>query len=223
MPSFKAVLFDYDDTLSDTFAARVKAAEIAAEGVLDSSVDLNQVMKDWAGRPQIDIWTDLTGSQETAQKMWTDYQRWYWRKGTKSVRLFDGVEEMLGRLKARGVLLAVVTSKARLLENEDGPYGVVVEMQRLGVLDLFDCVVGWGDVAESKPKPGPVLFALDKLEITSAEALMVGDSHIDIKAAKEAEVASAGALWGATARELLVQSEPDYLIETPAQVCGLVQ
>ena len=222
MPAFKAVLFDWDDTLSNTFAIRVKAAEVAAEGVLDSSVDLNQVMKDWAGRPQIDIWMDLTGSQETAQRMWTDYQRWYWREGTQSARLFNGIEEMLRQIKAQGVLLAIVTSKTRLLENEDGPYGVVVEMERLGVLDLFDCVVGWGDVEESKPKPGPILFALDKLDITSAEALMVGDSHIDIKAAKGAEVASAGALWGATARELLVQSEPNYLIETPAQVCGLI-
>jgi pyrophosphatase PpaX len=222
MSPFKAVLFDYDDTLCDTFSARIKAAEVAAEGVLDSSVDLDQVMKDWAGRPQIDIWTDLVGDRETAQKMWTDYQRWYWRNGTKSVRLFDGIEEMLGRLKDQGVLLGIVTSKAKLLENEDGPYGVVVEMQRLGVLDLFDCVVGWGDVEESKPKPAPILFALDKLDITSAEALMVGDSHIDITAAKNADVTSAGALWGATAKELLVQSEPDYLLETPAQVCGLV-
>lgn len=222
MAAFKAVLFDYDDTLADTFAARVEAARVAAKSVLDSSIDLDHVMRQWAGRPQIDIWKDLTGSEETAQRMWKDYQRWYWSEGTKSVQLFDGIKEMLDQLKARGVLLGVVTSKARLLESDEGPYGVVVEMKRLGVLDLFDCVVGWGDVKESKPDPRPILFALGKLDIAAADALMVGDSHIDIKAAKGANVASAGALWGTTARDLLIKANPDFLPETPSEVCGLV-
>ena len=45
MSRFKAVLFDYDDTLANTYLARVKAAMKGAEGRLSSDLDMDKVMK----------------------------------------------------------------------------------------------------------------------------------------------------------------------------------
>ncbi len=84
----------------------------------------------------------------------------------------------------------------RLLENDDGPYGAEVEMKRLGIFGLFDLIVGWEDVKETKPLPGPILFTMEKLGLNRDEVMMVGDSHIGIRTAKNAGVASAGATWG---------------------------
>ena len=221
MSKFKAILFDFDDTLVDSYHARVTAAERAAEGYLDPDIDLERIMKEWAGRPQMEIWMDLSGDEKKAEAMMDGYKNWYWKETTREVTLFPGVREMLDKLKSKGFALGIVTSKARLLHDMDEPYGALVEMQRLGCDDLFDIVVGWGDAHESKPAPAPILFALDKLGIGIHDALMVGDSHIDITSAKRAGVTSAGAAWGTLSRELLVKAEPDYILESPSELFSL--
>ena len=223
MSKFKAILFDYDDTLVNTYSARLKAAQQAAQGFLDPSLDMDRVMKDWAGRPQIDIWMDLTNQDaDKSDQMMKRYADWYWSVGTHEVELFPGTLEMLREIKAGGLALAIVTSKVRSMQGENGPYGVVVEMARLGMDDVFDVVVGWPDVTESKPAPAPILFALDKLGLDQTDVLMVGDSHIDVTAAKNANVASAGAAWGTLVRELLIEAGPDYILESPQDIHPLI-
>ncbi len=223
MSRFKAVLFDYDDTLANTYSARVKAAKMGAEGRLSSDLDMDRIMKEWAGRPQVEIFSDLAEDKGQVDSMMADYVKWYWRMSPTEVSLFPGVMDMLQGLKGSGPAIALVTSKVRLLENEDGPYGAEVEMKRLGILDLFDLIVGWEDVKETKPLPGPILFAMEKLGLNSDEVIMVGDSHIDIRTAKNAGVASAGATWGTLAKDMLLEVGPDYLLNSPSDLMSILE
>ncbi|MFQ5875843.1 MAG: HAD family hydrolase [Dehalococcoidia bacterium] len=222
MTHFKAILFDWDDTLVNSFPARVAAAKVAARGVLDPGLDLQRIMREWAGRPQMDIWRDLTGNEQKAKEMLEDYRKWYWKEEAKFVRLFPGVREMLDQLKAKGFGLGVVTSKARLMPSEDGPYGAVIEMGRLGLDGTFDSVVGWEDAQKSKPAPEPILIMPEKLRLDPREVLMVGDSHIDVTTARRAGAPSAGAMWGTLARDLVIKAGPDFIVESPSQLCTLL-
>lgn len=222
MSKYKAVLFDYDDTLANTFQPRIIAAKKAAEGNLDPDLDMDRIMKEWAGRPQIEIFTSLTGDKEKAKALTAEYTKWYWKLSAQYVELFPGVRDMLERLKSEGLPLALVTSKVRLLENEDGPYGAEIEMERLGIRGLFDVVVGWEDITDPKPAPQPILHALDQLGLSPSEALMVGDSHIDIKTAKAAKTPSAGATWGTLAKEMLLEENPDFLVHAPSELYPIV-
>ena len=225
MSRFKAVLFDYDDTLADTYSARVKAARKGAEGRLSSDLDMDKIMKEWAGRPQVEIFSDLAEDKEQVDSMMADYVKWYWRMSPTEVSLFPGVMDMLVGLKESrpSPAIALVTSKVRLLENEDGPYGAEVEMKRLGIHGLFDLIVGWEDVKETKPLPGPILFAMERLGLSRDEVIMVGDSHIDMRTAKNAGVASAGATWGTLAKDLLLEVGPDYLIDSPSDLMSILE
>ena len=122
-------------------------------------------MKEWAGRPQVEIFSDLAGDEEQVDVMMADYVKWYWRMSPTEVSLFPGVMDMLQSLKetSPSPAIALVTSKVRLLGNEDGPYGAEVEMKRLGIHGLFDVIVGWEDVKETKPLPGPILVAMENV------------------------------------------------------------
>lgn len=218
------MLFDYDDTLANSFPARIEAARKSAE-VLSSDADkekLDRLMTEWAGRPQLEICREVTGNEAQAQLLFDAYWKWYWTKATNDVVLFPGIREMLEKLKDLGHTLGIVTSKARRIENEHGVHGASLELERLGIFDIFDLIVGWEDVQESKPSPAPILFALDKLKAEKGDAIMVGDSHVDIRAAKNAGVASAGATWGTVAKDLLVQTEPDFLLDSPSQLAPVV-
>jgi pyrophosphatase PpaX len=222
MSGLQAVLFDFDDTILNSFPARVEAARSAARGILAPGLDLDGIMREWAGRPQMEVWREFSGDEEEAQALMDGYWKWYWDDSGVKAPLFPGVRDMLTGLKARGLRLAVVTSKVRLLKDDHRLYGAVVELERVGLSETFDLVVGWEDTAESKPEPGPILFALERLGVTAAEAIMVGDSHVDITAAKRAGVSSVGATWGTVARDLLLDSKPDHLLDSPRDLLSLL-
>ena len=120
MARFKAVLFDYDDTLVDSFPARVVAARRAVDGMLDPTLDIDSIMRKWAGIPQIEVWRRLAGDED-ADRLQEAYTSAYWDDTTKTVRAFDGVVATMQRLKGQGLTLAVVTSKARLREHKGRP------------------------------------------------------------------------------------------------------
>ncbi len=218
----KVILLDYDDTLVDTFGSRLLAAKLAAEGILDPELDMNAIMRNSAGRPQRDIWKDLADNDRTAEVLMGKYMNLYWNETSKSIQIFPGVEDLLSELMLRKLKIGIVTSKVRLMHNATGPYGVLVEIKRLGLNDIFDVIVGWPDVEESKPHPAPIYYALNQLQLSPNDAIMVGDSHIDIKAAKRAGVTSAAAKWGTLNEHLLIESNPDYVLELPHQLTELV-
>ena len=222
MTKIKAVLLDYDDTLVDTYMARLKAAEKAAEGILDPSLDMDSIMKNWAGRPQREIWLDLAGDDDKADALMEGYTHQYWNETNKDIEIFPGVRDLLDELKSKGLAVGMVTSKARLMHDENGPYGVVVEVERLGLEGIFDVVVGWPDVKESKPHPAPILYALDRLNLSPEQAVMVGDSHIDVTAAKRAGVVAVAAKWGTLNERLLIEAGPDHLLEYPSELLSIV-
>lgn len=79
--------------------------------------------------------------------------------------------------------------------DEDIPIGIVTNNSRAGAIEIFDCttlpnpgiIVTRDDVQRPKPDPEMILSALDALEASSDDFLMVGDSESDVTAAHRAE------------------------------------
>jgi HAD superfamily hydrolase (TIGR01509 family) len=82
-------------------------------------------------------------------------------------RVGDGVREALARLRAAGLKLAVVSNSEGTIEQ------MLVEV---GLRDAFDAVVDSTIVGATKPDPRIFQIALDRLAVTPAETIMVGDS-----------------------------------------------
>ncbi len=93
-------------------------------------------------------------------------------------RPYPGVAEGLAQLHARGLRMAIVTNKAR--------HAAVALLGHLHLSDYIEIVVGGDNVAHRKPHPQPLLIACEALRVDVAHALMVGDSVIDVQAARAA-------------------------------------
>ncbi|MGO4859897.1 HAD family hydrolase [Arthrobacter sp. 2MCAF14] len=109
----------------------------------------------------------------------------------------DGVLESLRALCDSDVAIGVVTSKIRRSAE--------AILDAAGLLEHFDLVVGADDIAQPKPSPDGILFALERLRATnSASAFYVGDTAHDMGAAKAAGTHAIGVTYGVgTSKELL--------------------
>lgn len=97
---------------------------------------------------------------------------------TRATRAFDGVAATLETLVARGLVLGVCTNKPDRATR--------VLLEALDLARFFSAVVGGDSVR--KPDPDPVNRCLAALGGARAQALFVGDSPVDLAAARAARL-----------------------------------
>jgi pyrophosphatase PpaX len=118
---------------------------------------------------------------------------------------------VLTTLKEQGRRLGVVTAKRQET--------VRLAFSYLPLEQFFDVVVGSDDTERHKPDPAPLEHALGLLGATRDEAVYVGDSPFDIRAAKAAGIHSIAVSWGRIhPRERLEAEEPDVVVDTPEEL-----
>ncbi|WP_018948119.1 phosphoglycolate phosphatase [Thioalkalivibrio sp. ALMg11] len=123
---------------------------------------------------------DLDGEPDTEQfeRALPVFMRIYQENTAGRSPLYPGVREGLDQLKAAGYRLGCVTNKAERF--------TVPLLREKGLLDDFEIVVAGDALPQKKPDPAPLLHAAEKLGVDPSEALMVGDSKSDVKAARAA-------------------------------------
>ena len=206
--SKRLVVFDFDGTLADTRPAIVAIArEVLMEHGLPEE-RLKDVGK-LVGPPFPQAFTMVFGySAEEARVITNEYRALYWRAGARAWPLFDGVGELLRDIRASGRLLATASSKRQALLERC--------IRDDGVFDLFDLV--WGKQHDDRGTKAETLAeVLGRLEVPADDAVMVGDRHFDVEAARDNDVACIGVEYGHTA-------EPGELADAGAvRVVGSVR
>ena len=94
--------------------------------------------------------------------------------------LVKGTEEALRSLKKAGFKLGIATNGESTSAS--------AMMKALGLLDLFDVVLGADSVVESKPAPEMVLLACERVGVPPGRAIFVGDQREDMRAGRAASV-----------------------------------
>ena len=135
---------------------------------------------------------------------WEEYDR---RKLSKT-RMFDGIAEVL---RQPPDLRAVLT-------NKPGEFARQI-LRGLRIDGAFRAVVG-GDEGPRKPAPGGLLLLCGKLGIEPQEAMLVGDSAIDIATARAAGVRVCAVSWGLGEPASLASA--DERCATPAELAALL-
>lgn len=127
------------------------------------------------------------------------------------VRTMDGSRELIVALKDRGHTV-VLASSAKADEVE----------HYVGLLDARDLVDGWttsADVEQTKPAPDLVHAALDRAGGEANEAVMVGDTPWDVKAAAAADVETLAVVTGGFSEQELRESGAAAVFESVAELC----
>ena len=220
--SIDAVVFDYDDTLVDTFPARVEAARLTFAEV-KLPYDPAEFVETMRGSPFRPAFDDISAVRGWNLDLMGVYLRHYWSKGPGFVYLFDGVGERLDALKQRGMTMGILTSKSHHILIEGRRAGAVVEAEQLGIGSHFPHIVGFEDVTHHKPHPEGLERLMAGMGATPDRTLVVGDSWSDVEVAKNGGCWSCLATWGLDdPTEQTSRATPDFIAETPAQLLSLI-
>jgi phosphoglycolate phosphatase len=132
----------------------------------------------------------------------------YAENTSKRSRLYPGVREGLDYLRGAGYRLGCVTNKAERF--------TVPLLKDLGVYDAFRIVVSGDTLPYKKPHPAPLLHAAEFFKVAPQNALMVGDSISDVKAARAAGFMIACVPYGYNHGDDIRLAQPDLVIESLA-------
>ncbi|WP_046174374.1 pyrophosphatase PpaX [Domibacillus indicus] len=212
MNNITTLLFDLDGTLINTNDLIVESFLHTLNHYFPGQYEREDVYP-FMGPPLIDTFEAL--DKERTEEMVAHYRAFNLEKHDSLVTEFEGVYETIRTLHENGFKMAIVSTKIR---------ETIIKGLNLANLDpFFDVIVGLDDVENAKPHPEPVQKALAALNASPEEAMMIGDNYHDIEGGQNAGVKTAGVAWSLKGRDFLNTFNPDYMLESMADLLDILQ
>lgn len=207
MIKYDSLIFDFDGTLVDGLDAIIECFSLAFAKFGIPSPPREQVRKK-IGLPLSEMYKDLipSGQHHLINDVIEEYRGCAHEILPMRTYLRPGVKETLVFLKNRGVKLGIATSKATPT--------TIKTIEHLEVSDFFGAVCGIDQVKHPKPDPEQLLLVLKTLGSQPENSVMIGDTYIDVMAAKATGVFSVVVLDGYGERNLIDDANPDLKIDT---------
>ncbi|MBI2519747.1 MAG: HAD family hydrolase [Bdellovibrio sp.] len=179
------VIFDCDGTLLNSLGHATTSFNWALEKIGEARRTPDEIKK-FFGRGANRIFLQLLGDETKAQRAFDSYCH-HQSELALDIQLFPGIQELLQGLNELDVPMAIVTGRhERDLE-------AILSRHNLG--KYFVTMIADNHLPKSKPAPDGILLAASRLKLDASNTYYVGDSTMDLQAAKAAGAKSVAALW----------------------------
>ena len=129
-------------------------------------------------------------------------------------QMYEGVEKTINYLKTQGILLGCVTNKPGIYTSD--------LMNKSGLNEYMDIIVSGDTTEKKKPDPMPITYALNQIKIEPKDAIMVGDSCIDIEAGFAAGTFVITVPYGYQYEESIVSDKVDYALSNFSELSQII-
>lgn len=207
------LIFDLDGTLVDSKAdiAQALNATLGMMGLPPLSLDLVGSMVGNGAPVLVRKALGPSFSEADVARALQFFLTYYHEHLLDHTCAYPGVKEGLERL--RHLPMAVLTNKPIR--------STTAIIQGLGFSDYFFRMYGGDSFAAKKPDPAGILALLKESGAAREKTVMVGDSYVDVRTARNAEVRACGVAWGFQP-ESFAQDPPDILISRMDELADYV-
>lgn len=204
----RLVIFDFDGTLSDSgdwflsvvddLARRFRFRAVAQQEV--------EMLRHRSSREVI----QYLGIARWKMPLIARHLRKLIGRNAHQIELFPGTPDLLERIAAMGVKIALVTS------NSEANARAILGPQHAARIDFYAC---GSSLFGKAPKFRRVL---KRMAIPAAQALAIGDETRDVDAAREVGMRAGSVLWGYASETALAATGPDALFRAPQDILDYV-
>jgi HAD superfamily hydrolase (TIGR01509 family) len=178
----RQLVWDMDGTLLDSTQVVPAAFAAAVSQLGGPQIEPAQVVASYSVGSTEVLLAHLLGRPLAAGEA----DVYYHQLDRADVLPYPGIAEVVARLRQRGHPIAVFTGASSRAAQ--------LLLQSAGI--LVDVLVGGDEVTRPKPDPGGLVKAAERLGITPADLAYIGDSPLDLRAAKAAGSRAVAAAWG---------------------------
>lgn len=214
------VLIDVDGTLVDSVPDLAYCVDEMMKR-LDMPVHGEAKVRNWVGNGverlvRRALIGQLDGEPDEAlyERAYPVFIELYRDNTSKRSCLYPGVKEGLDYLKSEGYQMGSVTNKAAQFTEP--------LLKDLGVYDYFSIVISGDTLPQKKPDPAPLLHAAKFFNVRPEQALMIGDSISDVKAARAAGFRIVCMTYGYNHGVDIRDAKPDGVMDSMAELPGLL-
>lgn len=210
----KCIIFDLDGTLADTICdirdglngmlSEYGFPTVTKEQTL---ANINNGALELVRRSLPEQYRKDDGFVKEAKRVYEKYYSDCYNNLTKE---YKGIKQSLKELTKQSIFLAVLSNK------QD-------EFVKKIVAKLFDginfaSVLGQSEAFPTKPDPASLLHIISKLGLSPKEAVLVGDSNIDMITAANAKITAIGVSWGYRSPEILTEYGAKHILTSTSEI-----
>lgn len=212
---YKAAIFDMDGTILNTLEDLWGATNymLRVSGYPERTLDEVRQFVGNGIRKLIERAAPQGTDSAEIDRLFGVFNGYYKEHCADNTKPYDGILDMLKKLRAGGVRTAVVSNKADYAVQElcvqyfDG---------------LFDAAAGERAGVRKKPAPDAVFAVLDKLGVNAADAVYIGDSDVDVETARNSGMAHIIVDWGFRNKDFLISKGAKTIVSSPHDIENII-
>jgi phosphoglycolate phosphatase len=215
MKNYKLIIFDFDGTLVNSSPGIYNTANWTVQQFgLKQETDIKQLNK-FIGPPLKDCFKLTFGlADNLLDKAGAIYRSRYQEKGQYQVEIYEGIEDLLKKLKAKGYILAIATMKYREI--------VFSMLKNLDLAKYFEYIDGT-NIDGTKYKAEILDEIVEHFNVEKKDAILIGDTDHDKNAAIEAKIDFLAVNYGfGYDKETLVSSSMIAIASSPKDILSYI-
>ena len=186
----RALVFDLDGTLIDSKLDLIHSVNATLTEMGRAKLS-DEVISSYIGHGAPMLMSRALGGvakEEELARGLAYFLEYYEAHKLDNTCLYPGVAETLAKLSERKIAMAVLTNK---------PVKISVRiLEALGVVKNFQAIYGGNSFETKKPDPLGAKTILEEFRVNAGDAMMIGDSEVDIQTARNAEMIATAVNYG---------------------------
>lgn len=215
MNKIKALIFDLDGTLANTINSIAYFGNNALKKASFNTIETDRyryLVGNGARFLVEQMFKEIGEDEKTNEKfesVLNDYNKTYDDDFLYLTTPYDGVMELIKRMKTIGIKLGVLTNK---------PHETAIKVVDELYPNIFDVVYGKKDGLPLKPDKGALENIMKELDVNKDECFYIGDTKVDMITGKGGGVFTIGVLWGFRDYDELKENGADLIINQPFEI-----